>query len=161
MSENEPKLRLVKITNGTVIDHIRAGMALEVLQILGITGKEGYVLSLATNINSRRIGSKDIIKLEDRFLEETEVAKIALVAPEATINIIQDSHVVKKTRVVLPDMITSIVRCPNTRCITNKEREPIIPRYEVMSRSPLKLRCAYCWTNIDHDEVVRQFTRKL
>ncbi len=158
--KKEDKIRLVKITNGTVIDHIRAGMALDVLQILGITGKEGYVLSLTMNIHSNRIGSKDIIKLEDRFLEESEVAKIALVAPEATINLIQDERVVKKTRIVLPDVITSILRCPNTRCVTNKEREPIVPRYEVMSRSPLKLRCSYCWTNIDQQEIVQQFTEK-
>ena len=153
-------IRIVKINNGTVIDHIRAGHALEVLQILGITGKEGSIVTLAMNISSSRVGSKDIVKLEDRFLDDPEVARIALVAPEATINIIRDAQVIEKKRVELPDRLTNIVVCPNPRCITNKEREPILPKYEVVSRRPMKLKCLYCWTMIDEDEIIRQFTEQ-
>ncbi len=153
-------IRIVKIHNGTVIDHIRAGHALEVLQILGITGKEGSVVTLAMNISSSRIGSKDIVKIEDRFLEDSEVARIALVAPEATINKIRDSQVIDKRRVELPDQLTNIVICPNPRCITNKEREPILPKYQVVSRKPIKLKCLYCWTIVDEDEIISQFTER-
>ncbi|MCK5240797.1 MAG: aspartate carbamoyltransferase regulatory subunit, partial [Candidatus Thorarchaeota archaeon] len=96
--DSESKIRIVKIKNGTVIDHIAAGHALDVLQILGITGKEGNVVSLGMNIRSSRISTKDIVKLEDRYLKENEVAKIALVAPDATINTIRDSKIEKKTR---------------------------------------------------------------
>ncbi|NWF96425.1 MAG: aspartate carbamoyltransferase regulatory subunit [Candidatus Thorarchaeota archaeon] len=156
--EKSGKIRIVKIRNGTVIDHIRAGMALEVLQILGITGKEGPVVTLAMNISSNRIGRKDIVKLEDHFLEEHEVARIALVAPEATINLISEFQVVKKTRVQLPDTLTDIVICPNARCITNQEREPVKPSYQVVSRMPIRLKCLYCWSFIDEDHIVRQFT---
>jgi aspartate carbamoyltransferase regulatory subunit len=92
-------IRIVKITDGTVIDHISAGHALEVLEILGISGKEGSVVTLAMNISSSKVGRKDIVKLEKRVLEQSELAKIALVAPDATINIIQEGEVVKKTRV--------------------------------------------------------------
>jgi len=153
-------IRIVKINNGTVIDHIRAGHALEVLQILGITGKEGSIVTLAMNISSSRIGRKDIVKLEDRFLENPEVARIALVAPEATINIIRDAKVVEKTRVQLPNTLTDIIDCPNPRCITNKEREPIHPKYQVVSRRPIKLKCLYCWTMVDEAEIVQQFTER-
>ncbi|TFF68156.1 aspartate carbamoyltransferase regulatory subunit [Candidatus Thorarchaeota archaeon] len=156
--EKSGKIRIVKIHNGTVIDHIRAGHALEVLQILGISGKEGSIVTLAMNISSSRIGTKDIVKVEDRFLEDEEVARIALVAPEATINLIKDDEVVRKTRVKLPSAFTNIVQCPNTRCITNKEREPIEPKYQVVSMSPIKIKCLYCWTLLDEQEIVEQFT---
>jgi len=84
-------IRIVKISDGTVIDHIRAGHALEVLQILGITGREDNVISLAMNISSSKIGRKDIVKLEHRSLDSQEVARIALVAPDATLNIIEQA----------------------------------------------------------------------
>jgi aspartate carbamoyltransferase regulatory subunit len=159
-TETDEKLRIDKIRDGTVIDHIRAGHALEVLQILGITGKEGATISLAMNVSSPKIGRKDILKIEARVLGEDEVAKIALVAPEATINIIRETKVVKKTRVELPDIITNVVRCPNTRCITNQEREPIHPRYKVVSHSPIELKCLYCWSLVSGEEIISQFTEK-
>jgi len=152
------RIRIVKIQDGTVIDHIRAGKALEVLKILGITGEEGNIVTLAMNISSSRVGKKDIVKVEHRFLEEDEVARIALVAPEATINLIEDSKVIKKTRVQLPDTITDVFVCTNQRCVTNKEREPIHSKYEVISRTPIQLKCLYCWTLIEEQDIIDQFT---
>ncbi len=151
-------IRIVKISDGTVIDHIDAGHALEVLEILGITGKGGSIVTLAMNISSSRIGKKDIVKIENRVIEDTEVDKIALVAPEATINIIKNSEVVKKTRVELPERISNVVSCPNPRCVTNKEREPIVPKYEVVSKSPVVLKCLYCWNLIEEADIISQFT---
>lgn len=159
MSEivGEEKIRIVKIHDGTVIDHIRAGKALEVLKILGITGKDGNIVTLAMNISSSKIGKKDIVKVENRFLKDAEVARIALVAPEATINLIKDSKVIKKTRVELPETITDIFDCPNQRCVTNKEREPIHSKYEVVSRTPVQLKCLYCWTIVEEADIITQF----
>lgn len=156
--DGSAKIRIVKITDGTVIDHIRAGHALDVLQILKITGREGNIVSLAMNISSSRVDTKDIVKIEDRYLKESEVAKIALVAPDATINIIRDSKVEKKIRVKLSDTIIDVVTCPNKRCVTNKEREPINPRYQVVTKTPIKLKCGYCWTLVDEEDIVAQFT---
>jgi aspartate carbamoyltransferase regulatory subunit len=160
MSEKvgDEKIRIVKIHDGTVIDHIRAGKALEVLKILGITGQEGNIVSLAMNINSSRIEKKDIVKVEHRFLKEEEVDRIALVAPEATINLIEDFKIIKKTRVELPETITGIFECPNQRCVTNKEREPIRSKYEVVSKKPLLLKCLYCWTMVEEQDIISQFT---
>jgi aspartate carbamoyltransferase regulatory subunit len=152
------KIRIVKIHDGTVIDHIRAGKALEVLKILGITGQNGNIVTLAMNISSSRIDKKDIVKVEHRFLEDEEVARIALVAPEATINLIEDFKVIKKTRVELPETITDIFKCPNQRCVTNKEREPIHSKYEVVSRKPIQLKCLYCWTLVEEQDIISQFT---
>ncbi|RDE16489.1 MAG: aspartate carbamoyltransferase regulatory subunit [Candidatus Thorarchaeota archaeon] len=154
----DEKLRVDKIKDGTVIDHIRGGHALEVLEILGITGKEGAIVSLAMNVASSKMGRKDIVKIETRFLDSAEVAKIALVAPEATINLIRDTKVVKKTRVQLPNIISDVIKCPNTRCITNQEREPITASYQVVSKSPIQLKCLYCWTLVSDEEIISQFT---
>jgi aspartate carbamoyltransferase regulatory subunit len=155
----EGKIKIVKIHDGTVIDHIRAGHALDVLQILGITGKEGSVVMLAMNIKSSKIETKDIVKIENRVLDSEELAKIALVAPEATVNEIRDSLVVNKTRVQLPDMIADVIECPNQRCVTNQEREPITPKYEVISKNPMVVKCQYCWTLINEDDIIEQFTK--
>jgi aspartate carbamoyltransferase regulatory subunit len=152
------KIRIVKIYDGTVIDHIRAGKALEVLKILGITGEDGNVVTLAMNISSSKIEKKDIVKVEHRFLADEEVARIALVAPEATINLIENSKIIKKTRVELPETITDIFECPNQRCVTNKEREPIHSKYEVVSHTPIQLKCLYCWTLVEEQDIINQFT---
>jgi aspartate carbamoyltransferase regulatory subunit len=152
------KIRIVKIHDGTVIDHIRAGKALEVLKILGITGQNGNIVTLAMNISSSRIEKKDIVKVEHRLLEDQEVARIALVAPEATINLIENYRIIKKTRVELPETITDIFKCPNQRCVTNKEREPIHSKYEVVSRKPIQLKCLYCWTLVEEQDIISQFT---
>lgn len=159
MHEKDPtgKIRIVKIKDGTVIDHIRAGHALDVLRILGITGKEGNIVTLAMNISSSKIGRKDIVKIEDRILKAKELDRIALVAPEATINLIEDYEVVQKNRVELPNTITDVIQCINMRCITNKEREPIQAKYEVVSKHPTQLKCKYCWTLINEDDIIAQF----
>jgi aspartate carbamoyltransferase regulatory subunit len=156
--DSDASIRIVKINDGTVIDHIRAGKALDVLKILGITGKEGTVVTLAMNISSSKIERKDIVKVEKRSLAAKEVARIALVAPEATINIIKDSKVIKKTRVELPKAITDVVDCPNPRCVTNKEREPIHSKYQVVSKKPLQLKCLYCWTLLEEEDIIGHFS---
>jgi aspartate carbamoyltransferase regulatory subunit len=150
-------IRVVKISDGTVIDHITAGHALQVLQILGITGKEDYVVTLAMNISSSKTGRKDIVKLEHRFLEGHEVARVALVAPDATLNLIENGKVTRKTRIQLPDMIEDVITCPNQRCVTNKEREPVTPKFQVVAKDPISLKCYYCWTMVDETDLVSQF----
>ena len=143
MSAERPTLRVAKIREGTVIDHISAGNALVVLRILGITGREGFIVSVAMNVPSKKLGRKDIVKIEGRELSREEVDKIALIAPRATINIIRDYKVVRKHRVRLPKVIKNIVRCINPACITN-EREPVEPKFYVVSEEPLRLKCHYC-----------------
>ena len=88
------ELRVSKIKDGTVIDHISGGYALDVVKILGITGREKRVMTIAINVPSHRFRVKDIVKIEGRALNTQEVNKIALVAPHATINIIGDYIVV-------------------------------------------------------------------
>lgn len=145
-----------KIKSGTVIDHIPAGRALMVLRILGITGREGYRLAVVMNVESKKLGRKDIVKIEDRFMEGEEVDKIALVAPTATINIIRDYKIVEKRKVSAPRLLEGILRCTNPTCITRKEREPVTPRFRLVEGKKLRYQCLYCGTIIEEDEILEQ-----
>jgi aspartate carbamoyltransferase regulatory subunit len=137
--ENEGLL-VRRIKNGTVIDHIDGGEALNVVKILGITGTTQEALSIATNVQSRDMGRKDIVKLTNRELSKEEVNRIALISPRATINIIRNFKVFEKKGVEIPALIEGIVRCPNPGCISNTN-EPIRSRFEVL---PKGLHCCYC-----------------
>ena len=138
----EKEMRVRRIEHGTVIDHITAGQALNVLRILGVSGTTSAVVSVAMNVPSGAIGSKDIVKVEDRELKEEEVDRISLIAPNATINIIRDFEVIEKYRVDLPEKLVGVVKCANPNCISNTN-EPVISRFMV-NKKPVELRCIYC-----------------
>jgi aspartate carbamoyltransferase regulatory subunit len=137
--ENEGLL-VRRIKNGTVIDHIAPGEALNVVKILGITGTTQEALSIATNVQSGNMGRKDIVKLTNRELSKEEVNRIALISPNATINIVRNFKVVEKKGVEIPRLIEGIVRCPNPGCISNTS-ETIRSRFEVLKKG---LHCCYC-----------------
>ena len=151
----EKELRVQKIREGTVIDHINAGNALSVLKILGITGREDNVVSIAMNVPSHKLGRKDIVKVEGRELDPDEVDKIALIAPRATINIIRDYVVVEKQKTRLPKIIQGIVKCANVTCISNS-KEPTEPMFFVEKEEPLRLRCYYCNRYLEKDDIIQQ-----
>ena len=146
MNEDQ-ELRVSKIQNGTVIDHIPGGQALNVLAILGIDGYGGEVVSVGMNVPSDRLGRKDVVKVEDRELSQSEVDVLSLIAPAATINIIRDYDVVEKHRVERPDEVSGVLQCPNQHCITTED-EPVDSRFEVLNDS---VRCVYCDTIIRDD----------
>jgi len=137
------ELKVQPITNGTVIDHITPGCALKVLKILNIpqAGNDSIV-SVVMHVGGKK-GTKDIVKIENRELQTDEVDRIALIAPDATINIIRDYDVVEKHRVDIPDKITGIVTCNNPNCISNAN-EPITSRFIIKQHKPVRIRCAYC-----------------
>lgn len=136
------ELKIPRIKNGTVIDHITAGNAVKVLHILGIPSSTSSVVSVAINVKSK-LGKKDIVKVENRELDPQEVDKIALIAPKATINIIRDYEVAKKHKVELPDEIIGIVSCSNPTCISNA-KEPVKSRFNVINKDPPRIKCYYC-----------------
>jgi aspartate carbamoyltransferase regulatory subunit len=143
MTESVKKeMRVRPIKHGTVIDHITAGQALNVLRILGISGTSTAVVSVAMNVPSGVMGLKDIVKVEDRELKEEEVDRISLIAPNATINIIRDFEVIEKYKVDLPGRLEGVVKCDNPNCISNTS-EPVISKFAV-NKKPVELRCIYC-----------------
>jgi aspartate carbamoyltransferase regulatory subunit len=144
MTDSENELRVSKIESGTVIDHIAAGQALNVLAILGIDGSSGDELSVGMNVPSDRIGRKDIVKVEGRELSQDEVDVLSLIAPAATINIVRDFDVVDKHRVSPPTEVVGVLSCPNANCISTMD-EPVDSRFEVLEDG---VRCTYCDTII-------------
>jgi aspartate carbamoyltransferase regulatory subunit len=146
MTEDQA-MRVSKIENGTVIDHIPGGQALNVLAILGIDGTSGEVVSIGMNVPSDRLGRKDVVKVEGRELSQSEVDVLSLIAPAATINYIRDYDVVDKHRVERPGHVTGVLECPNHNCITTEE-EPIDSEFDVLDDG---VRCVYCDTIIRED----------
>ena len=140
----ETELRVSKIEEGTVIDHITGGQAVNVLAILGIDGTSGEEVSVGMNVPSDRLGRKDVVKVEGRELSQDEVDVLSLIAPAATINIIREFDVAEKHRVSRPAEVTGVLSCPNANCITT-ESEPVDSRFEVLEEG---VRCTYCDTII-------------
>ena len=137
------EFKVTPIRNGTVIDHIQVGTALKVLRIIGVKDDVNSTVSVLMHVPSKKGGWKDIVKIEDRELDPKELDKIALISPDATINIIRDFNVAEKFVVEVPQRIVGIMRCANPGCITNKN-EPVEPEFVVESKKPISLRCVYC-----------------
>lgn len=137
------EFKVTPIRNGTVIDHIQVGTALKVLRIIGVKEDVSSTVSVLMHVPSKKAGWKDIVKIEDRELDPKELDKIALISPDATINIIRDYNVAEKFVVEVPKRIVGIMRCSNPGCITNKN-EPVEPEFVVESKKPITLRCLYC-----------------
>ena len=154
---SEKNLIVRRIRNGTVIDHIPAGRSLHVLRILGIRGDEGYRLALVMNVDSRKIGRKDIVKIENRYISDSEASMITLIAPKATLNIIRNYRVVKKIHLKLPEMVRGLVKCPNSYCITNNDPEALARfKIEKIDGNEPLLRCIYCETRINSQDLIKQ-----
>lgn len=153
MSESN-QLLVRRIRNGTVIDHIESPRALLVLNILNINGQEGNVITVALNVPSIKQSKKDIIKVENKFLEKKETDKLALIAPNATINIIKDYKLIEKRRIQLPDIIIGFFKCPNLKCITNTE-EGLNSKIEIIDKRNILLKCQYCARLITTDELIK------
>ncbi|MEM0350483.1 MAG: aspartate carbamoyltransferase regulatory subunit [Archaeoglobaceae archaeon] len=146
MSEKE--LVISKIREGTVIDHINAGRALLVLKILGIDENTKETVSMALNVPSKKMGKKDIVKVEGLFISEEKLNKIALIAPNATINLIREYKIEKKFKVKLPEIVKGILKCPNRMCISNA-KEPVESIFYISLRgNEAVAKCHYCGRKI-------------
>jgi aspartate carbamoyltransferase regulatory subunit len=157
MSKDKSELKIKAIENGTVIDHITANKALHMLNVLGLPDADTQNVTIAMNVSSSEIGRKDILKIENRELDHRELNQVALIAPKATINIIRDYEPVKKDKILLPEKITSILKCTNPKCITNYENEPITPIFNVIEKNPPVVRCHYCEKLIKTEDIEKQF----
>ena len=144
------ELQVSAIENGTVIDHIPADKLFDVINVLGITGMDN-AMTFGANLKSSKLGKKAIIKIWDKFLEDDEVNKLALVAPSAKINIIRDYDVVEKKTVNVPEKVEGIVKCKNPKCITNHEK--VRTKFTVVKDSPIVLKCHYCEKLTDQEHM--------
>jgi len=152
MEMHDKKLQVSAIKDGTVIDHIPANNLFKVINILNLDKVETQ-MTFGSNFESQRYGLKAIIKLSDVFFEDNDINKIALVAPEAKLNIIKDYKVVEKKVVTVPDSIRGIAKCGNPKCITNHEE--IVTKFKVLSKKKVAIKCHYCEkiTDSEHMEI--------
>ncbi len=154
--KEDKKLSVTAIQNGTVIDHIPAQNLFNVISILGLDQITENLVTFGTNFKSDRLGRKAIIKVSDKYFKDIDINKIALVAPNAKLNIIKDYEVVEKREVIVPTEINGIARCMNPKCITNNEN--IVTRFSVMDRNgSISLKCNYCEkiTDQQHLQIIR------
>jgi len=142
-------LKVDPIKEGTVIDHIPANKALQVINI--INPDKNDVVTVGINFSSKKFGRKDIVKIEGRELTANVVNSIALVAPHANVIIIRDYEVVNKRLVQIPDEIYKSVICGNPKCISNAEE--MATHFITVSRNPVMLRCHYCERVFHIDEL--------
>lgn len=135
------ELKVSAIDNGTVIDHIPSKSVFTVIKILNLEDEENQIL-FGTNLESKKYGTKGIIKIKNRYFKETEINKIALVAPIATIIVIKDYCVVEKKHVSIPNKVFKTIKCINPNCITNFEN--VDQQFDVVDKKDVILRCHYC-----------------
>ena len=141
------ELLVAALQNGTVIDHIPSDKVFDVVNLLGLTGISNPI-TIGSNLSSRKMGSKGIIKIADRYFTEEECGKLSVIAPNIVLNIIRDYEVVEKKTVETPNEIIGIVKCNNPKCITNNE--PMATHFHVADGM---LTCHYCEKEQDINKV--------
>lgn len=136
------ELTVKAIENGTVIDHLQATNLYKIISILGIDKVDTEVF-IGNNLDSKKYGKKAIIKISDKTPSMEDVNKIALIDPNAVINIIKDYKVVEKKNVKLPETIKKFVKCINPKCITNHDN--VETKFNVQIKDgKVGLKCYYC-----------------
>ena len=133
-------MNIDSIKNGIVIDHITAGKAMELYFHLGLD-KSDYQVAIIKNASSKKMGKKDIIKVDGNV--ELDMNVIGYFDPGATVTIIKNSAVVEKKKITLPKKITNVILCKNPRCITTTEQE--LPHvFRLTDEKNRIYRCLYC-----------------
>lgn len=135
-------MNIDSIQNGVVIDHIEAGSAMKLYELLGLDNINASV-AIIKNVVSRKMGKKDIIKIDGDIPIDFDL--IGFVDPEATLNIIKDGKLLEKKRIDMPKELKNVIKCKNPRCITSCEQE--LPHIFKLTDEENKVyRCIYCET---------------
>ena len=128
--------------NGTVLDHIPAENVYKAIDLLNLRGVESQI-TIGINLASKLYGRKGIIKIADRFFEDEELNRLALIAPKATVNVIRDFKVVEKKKITMPKEIIGMAKCMNPKCVTN--HQPIKTRFTTIAKGDeISLLCHFC-----------------
>lgn len=133
-------MNIDSIRNGYVIDHIKAGNAMNIYEFLNLNKLDCQV-AIITNAKSKKTLKKDIIKIDDNI--DLDVDKLSFLDPEATLNIVKDGVIIEKRKLRLPDQIVNVAKCKNPRCITSEERA-LDQIFILTDRENEVYRCKYC-----------------
>lgn len=135
-------MNIDSIKNGIVIDHIQAKKALSIYNALNL-GKLDCSVAIITNVKSKKMGRKDIIKIDKNI--DLDLNILGYLDSNITINIIKENERIEKYHVELPKEITNIIKCKNPRCITTIEQE--LKHVFVLTDKEKRIyRCKYCET---------------
>ncbi len=135
-------LEITSIKNGIVIDHIEAGKGLNIFNYLELD-KNNYSVALIINADSKKIGKKDIIKIEN--CEKLDYTVLGLLSPTITICEVKDEVIVNKVKPTLPEKVQNIIKCKNPSCITKVE-EYVPHSFVLVDKETGRYRCEYCDT---------------
>lgn len=149
--QKKKELQVAALENGTAIDHIPSDQLFKVVSLLEIE-KLSSPVTIGYCLDSKKMGTKGILKIANKFFEQDEINKIALIAPSVNLNIIRDYEVVEKKFVYLPDELKGIVKCNNPKCITNNE--PMKTRFQVIDKENVVLKCHYCELKIKKEDII-------
>lgn len=139
-------MNIDSINNGVVIDHITAGRGMHLYDLLGLD-KLGCPVAMIMNVGSKKMGKKDIIKIDADISLDLDV--IGYVDPKATVNIIHDGKLIEKKSIDMPEMLTNVISCKNPRCITTVEQE-LDQVFRLTDRENNVYRCIYCESKAGH-----------
>ena len=128
------------IENGIVLDHITAGKAMDIYNILKL-GQLDCTVALIKNADSPKLGKKDIIKIST--LLDLDLDILGYLDPGITVNIIRDGQVAERRHVALPQRVVNVIKCKNPRCITSIEQE-IVHEFKLTDPAKKVYRCIYC-----------------
>lgn len=148
----DTKLQVEAIKRGTVIDHIPAQIGFKLLSLFRLTETDQRI-TIGLNLPSGEMGRKDLIKIENTFLTDDQINQLAVYAPHATVNRIDNYEVVGKISPTLPDRIERVLTCPNGNCISRNE--PVFSSFAVKKRNDaVYLKCKYCEKEFAHHVVL-------
>ncbi|MDL2221032.1 aspartate carbamoyltransferase regulatory subunit [Parabacteroides sp. OttesenSCG-928-N08] len=150
-AEKKRELQVAALENGTAIDHIPPRQLFKVASLLKLE-KMNNTITIGNNFHSKKMGYKGVIKIADKFFEEEEINRIAVIAPNVILNIIRDYEIVEKKQVMLPEVLIGVVKCNNPKCITNNE--PMQTRFDVVDKEAGTIRCCYCERKINKEDIV-------
>lgn len=139
---HDHQLQVEAIRRGTVIDHIPAGKGIKIVHRVQKLSPQAR-LTIGLNLPSKLMTLKDLVKVDDWLFTEEQAFELALFAPEATINVINEYQVVNKFKMSLPERVLGVFACPNSNCISHQE--PVQSQFIVRAGSKhVTLRCHYC-----------------
>ena len=133
-------MNIDSIKNGFVIDHITQGRGMKLYELLDLESLECSV-AIIKNVNSSKMGKKDIIKIDDDININFDV--IGYVDPNVTVNIIKNGKLIEKKKISVPETLTNVIKCKNPRCITSVEQE-IDHIFKLSDKENNIYRCIYC-----------------
>ncbi|MCB9017046.1 MAG: aspartate carbamoyltransferase regulatory subunit [Paludibacteraceae bacterium] len=149
--KDKKELKVAALRNGTVIDHIPSDKLFKVISILKLSNCKCQ-MTFGFNLESHKLGKKGIIKVADKFLKQDEVNKVAVLAPNAKINIIKDYEVAEKKTLELPDEINGSIKCINPKCITNNE--PMQSKFVTIDKEKGLFKCYYCERVVKSEDLI-------